>query len=386
MQTDMSMKTEPLASIIVNNYNYERYLAEAIDSALEQTYPSVEVVVVDDGSTDNSQEIIASYGDRIVPILKENGGQVSVFNVGFRAGRGDIVCFLDADDTLLPSAMEKVVERFEDPEVSKVHWPLWVVDESGGMTGTVEPRHGVPEGDMREDVLARGPDNPSWPPTSGNAWRRRFLERVVPLPETDFELVPVFADAYLNMLAPLFGRIARITDPQACYRLHDSNDHYRATFDERLKRDLQRFDHRSAILSGYCRDMGLEPDEAAWKAQSWYQRLKSAMEDLAGIVPPGSTFALADEGVWGMDRHAEYKVVPFPERGGVYWGAPPDDATAIDELERVRKGGADFLVVAWPAFWWLEHYTTFIRYLRSHFSCLLENERVVIFDVRRGSP
>jgi glycosyltransferase involved in cell wall biosynthesis len=67
----------PLVSILINNYNYGRFLTEAIDSALNQTYSNIEVIVVDDGSTDNSQEIIKSYQDKIIPILKPNGGQAS---------------------------------------------------------------------------------------------------------------------------------------------------------------------------------------------------------------------------------------------------------------------------------------------------------------------
>ncbi len=82
---------KPLASILINNYNYGRFLHEAIDSALSQTYPHTEVIVVDDGSTDNSREIIASYEDQIIPVLKENGGQASALNAGFAASRGEIV-------------------------------------------------------------------------------------------------------------------------------------------------------------------------------------------------------------------------------------------------------------------------------------------------------
>ena len=78
----------PLVTIVVNNYNYARFLAEAIDSALAQTYAALEVVVVDDGSTDESREIIAQYGGRVIPVLKDNGGQASAFNAGFAAARG----------------------------------------------------------------------------------------------------------------------------------------------------------------------------------------------------------------------------------------------------------------------------------------------------------
>src|SRR5262249_8062926 len=108
------------ASIIINNYNYGRFLNDAINSALAQSYPNVEVIVVDDGSTDNSREIIAGYGDRIVPVLKENRGQPSAFNAGFATSGGDVILFLDSDDALLPTAVERAVGLFQNPGVVKV--------------------------------------------------------------------------------------------------------------------------------------------------------------------------------------------------------------------------------------------------------------------------
>src|SRR5207302_8959186 len=111
------------ASIIVNNYNYERFLSEAIDSALKQTYRNTEVIVVDDGSTDGSLEIIASYGHRIIPLLKGNGGQNSALNAGFSLSRGDVILFLDSDDVLLLTAVRTAVYAFSEPDVVKVQWP-----------------------------------------------------------------------------------------------------------------------------------------------------------------------------------------------------------------------------------------------------------------------
>ena len=85
-----------MISIIINNYNYARFLRAAIDSALGQSYQPIEVLVVDDGSTDQSRAIIDSYGDRIRPVLKKNGGQASALNAGFAQSQGDSVIFLDA--------------------------------------------------------------------------------------------------------------------------------------------------------------------------------------------------------------------------------------------------------------------------------------------------
>ena len=67
---------------------------------------------------------------------------------------------------------------------------------------------------------------------------------------------------------------------------------------------------------------------------------------------------------------------------GQYWGAPPDDATAIKELERLQRSGASFMVFAWPAFWWFDHYPGLCEHLRSKFRCVLENERLVALDLR----
>ena len=103
------MNKMPLVSIIINNYNYGRFLAAAIDSALTQSYAQTEVIVVDDGSTDDSHAILASYGARITPVLTANGGQASAFNAGFARGRGDIV--IGQDRNLVAVRMRRWHDR-----------------------------------------------------------------------------------------------------------------------------------------------------------------------------------------------------------------------------------------------------------------------------------
>jgi glycosyltransferase involved in cell wall biosynthesis len=106
-----------VVSIVISSFNYERFLAQAIDSALSQTWPPVEVIVVDDGSTDASQAVIERYGAHVHAIVKPNGGQGSTLNAGFARSRGDVVMFLDSDDVLLPTAVEQVVAAMADPAV-----------------------------------------------------------------------------------------------------------------------------------------------------------------------------------------------------------------------------------------------------------------------------
>lgn len=124
-------------SILINNYNYEQFLSEAIESALAQTYTRIEIIVVDDGSTDNSRQILEHYRDRVTLVYKENGGQASAFNAGFTASTGDIICFLDSDDTFEPHKVAEIARVFEaDEDVGWCFHPLKFVktDESEPMS------------------------------------------------------------------------------------------------------------------------------------------------------------------------------------------------------------------------------------------------------------
>jgi glycosyltransferase involved in cell wall biosynthesis len=109
-----------------------------------------------------------------------------------------------------------------------------------------------------------------------------------------------------------------------------------------------------------------------------------AMGELAAVVPVGCTIVLVDEARFGIEEITGRPVRPFLEVNGDYAGPPPDDATAIRELERLRTEGASFLVFAWMAYWWLEHYAGFGRYLDATFRRVLQNDRIIVFDLRRS--
>ena len=373
----------PLVSVVVNNHDYERFVGAAIDSALAQTHDRTEVVVVDDGSTDGSRGVIARYGDRVRAVLKENGGQASALAAGLEASRGQVVCFLDADDTLYPVTLERAVAGLAEDRAVCVHWPLAEV-EDGRPTGQLRPRRELLSGDLRDLLLREGPDACVHPPTSGSAWRRDFLERVFPIPglEAELGIGSASADAYLAALAPLYGRLARLPDPGGTYRVHRASDYTAVPFAERLRRDLATYRQRCEAVAAHARGLGHDVDPDAWRHASWLDRLAQATAELGQAVPDGERFVLIDDGEWAMDAHDGRRAVPFPERGGEWGGRPADDREAAAELERALASGASFVVVGWPAFWWLDHYPRLRRSLQARGEPVHSSERLVVFDVR----
>lgn len=210
--------------VIIDNCNYAQFLAAAIDSALAQTYSNVKVIVVDDGSTDRSREVIEAYGNRICPVLKANGGQASAFNAGFAASHGDVVIFLDADDVLRPDIAALVLAAaVADPAVAKIQYRLEVLDEAGVPTGAVKPHAHlpIPAGDVRREELAQ-PFDLTWMPTSGNAFPRWVLQRLLPIPEDEFARG---ADWYLQHLPPLLGPVVSLPMIGGGYRVHGGNSY-----------------------------------------------------------------------------------------------------------------------------------------------------------------
>lgn len=142
---------KPLVSAIIPNYNYANYLREAIDSVLSQTYQNIEVIVVDDGSTDNSREILQDYGERIKVIFQKNQGVSPARNNGVKASKGELIAFLDADDFWLPRKIEKQVQKFSsDKTFGLVHVGVENIDAKGKSLVTL--LNGL-EGEVSHELL-----------------------------------------------------------------------------------------------------------------------------------------------------------------------------------------------------------------------------------------
>ena len=117
-------------------------------------------------------------------------------------------------------------------------------------------------------------------------------------------------------------------------------------------------------------------------SELWNHRLRLCERDLESLISPEDTFILVDQNVANDKLSRNGRAIPFLERDGQYFGPPADDATAIREVERLRHSKAAFIAFVWPAFWWLQHYLAFRGHLRARYRCVLENDRMVVFDLR----
>ena len=209
-------------SIVINNFNYARFLGEAIQSAIDQQEPALEIIVVDDGSTDRSREVIECFGDKIQAIFQPNGGQAAAFNTGIRAAKGEWIWLLDADDSLKPHALRQA-KALIGPGIARIAMGLERIDADGASIGTQLCNGGRQfEGSLRDTLLEQG-GLPAIP-TSGNLFSREALLAILPVPESSFRIC---ADAYLFVMAGKFGRIKLAPEIVANYRIHGDNYFYR---------------------------------------------------------------------------------------------------------------------------------------------------------------
>lgn len=130
----------PKVSVIIPTYNRANYISEAIDSVLDQTFQDFEIIIIDDGSTDNTKTVLAKYGSKIKYFYKNNGGEGSARNLGIKKARGQYIAFLDSDDLWLPSKIEKQLSFLErNPKFDLVYTTMSIIDEFGNLKEEVRP-------------------------------------------------------------------------------------------------------------------------------------------------------------------------------------------------------------------------------------------------------
>jgi glycosyltransferase involved in cell wall biosynthesis len=310
---DDNVAEQPLVSICIRNYNYGRFVGEAIESCLDQTYGRVETIVVDDGSTDDSHEVLAAYEDRVRVIRQPNRGQFRAGVAGLEASSGELVIFLDSDDRLHAGTVARVVRAFERcPGAARVQWRLSVVTEEGWpTTETFPPRDWVmSDGDLAERILRRR--TYVWPPTSGNAYPRRVVELVLRCLGSDHRFDDV--DLPLAEATPLMGPVVNLLGTGGDYRWHGAN------FSARIKRQPVTWLHDridevvrgQAMLVRLGDELGRPVDEDPRAARDWAfagYRLGSLRLDAdSHPLPRDHVLTLAAHGMRSVAGQPDYSL------------------------------------------------------------------------------
>jgi glycosyltransferase involved in cell wall biosynthesis len=223
----------PRITALINTYNYGRFVGEAIESVLAQevAHGEMEVLVVDDGSTDDTPNVLKQYGERVRYLRKENGGQASALNLGFAEARGEIIATLDGDDLWLPGKIRRALEEFEKhPDAGMVYHPMehWDVQRN-----VVEKDAHFPavSGNVpaTRDALLRYGDLS----TSGMAFRKGAVEKLLPIPEA----LRIYADSYLGYLIIFVAPVVALGEHLTRYRIHGDNLASRAARSEQKVRE-----------------------------------------------------------------------------------------------------------------------------------------------------
>ena len=251
------LEERPLVSVLIPNKDYGRFLGEALDGLLAQTYERWEAIVCDDGSSDDSREVVARYAERDARISliphDRTRGQGAAFNTAFAASTGSVVALLDADDVFRPAKLQRTLASFADSDAGLVVHPLVVVDADGTEVQRIPSFTRFERGWIAERVVRRG-GRWRWVPTSGVALRRGIAELVFPMPEEGFLSS---ADTYFLMLAPLLTPVGSVDEVLASYRRHGSNHFARTRFDtDRVPKTLQNLELSVACVNERLEALG----------------------------------------------------------------------------------------------------------------------------------
>ena len=218
----METKAIPHVSVLIDTYNHEHFIERAVASVLEQDMPmdGVEILVVDDGSTDRTPELIRRFEPRVRFLQKPNGGQASAFNFGFAQANGEIIAMLDGDDWWEKEKLRVVLEAFRDnPETGVIGNALYEADSDGRRLYINKPdsSYRLSFRNLEEGVQFR--ELMSFLGTSRLAIRRSVLERILPVPED----LAIEADEYLATLAIAISGGLVLDQPLTNYRFHAGN-------------------------------------------------------------------------------------------------------------------------------------------------------------------
>ena len=361
----------PSITIVTPSYNQGKFLEQTIRSVLLQNYPNLQYIIIDGGSLDNSVEIIKKYEKYLdYWISSPDKGQSDAINKGFSKSTGEIMAWLNSDDYYAPGTLNVVAN-----ELNKNNGIF-------AMVGNCE----IVFTDTTETKLSKGYFhslsrllefwNGYTMPQSSIFWRKEVFDKVGFLNE-DYHYTMDF-DYWVRMAIHFdFKNIDKVLSYATYHSEAKTGDNY-VTYHKELRENAE---HYWKTVTGI--DTSIL--QASLKHYDEFRsKVEEAIEVIRSIIPTGSSFILVDEDQWETnDFVSGRKRFHFISKKGAYNGVPENEISAIDELEKLKTAGAGFIVFTWSTFWWLEYYPALHQYLRTNFPCILENERLIIFDLQQ---
>ena len=277
------LREYPLVSVLVPNYNYGRYIGEALDSLLAQSYENWEAIVCDDGSTDESRRVIEAYAARdarIRYIFRQNGGVAAALNACYSAAQGEVISLLDADDLFLPHKIQRIVDGFtRNVNAGMCIHPILPYD-GAKRVGDPFPIQ-IAQGWIAPVALRNGGYDPGLPHASGLSFRSVVLRAAFPLPVN----LRRGLDFYLNGICIMRTEVVSFPEVLTLYRIHGSNISTGSELDSRdIEKNMQdqivalnaRCEHLRTLLGSWPA-MQLQDNRAARNGALRYYLLEGKL-------------------------------------------------------------------------------------------------------------
>jgi glycosyltransferase involved in cell wall biosynthesis len=315
-------------------------------------------------------------------------------NLVIQEAKDDFLCFIENDVLVEEGWLSQLIAACEEhpadvaiPRIiegpvgeTKVHW-----DPGLGQIRSVQTTNGVkweilpPTGDLQLDQGSHRRTIQLSGEAHCQLYRRSVFDKVVP-----FDDQVTYLDWIDSSLALYNAKISVVFEPKSV--VHFSHP-YPPRVDD-LDYFFRRWDLKQAVneLDRIEKKWNLVPRTADVDfviERNRIGHLYEVREKLKALISPQESFILVDEDMLNGNEIIEgFRTIPFTEHNGQYWGQPADDDTAIREFNRLHQTGASAIVFLWHTFWWLDHYVGFSDYLRQKFSCVLQNDYLIAFDLR----
>jgi len=393
---------EPLVSIVIPTCNRADLLRIALQSVVDQSYENVQIIVLDNASSDNTAKVVASFANQKINYLRQdtNIGLYQNWCQALNHVESPYFSILQDDDLLQPHFVSSTVSQLEcHKDCALAYSSVETIDIDGELLESPVSDDRGPQMIMGLDYLERivAGENVVLH-VSSCMYRTRYIRKL-----GNFDVLHQRHAIEFHFQFRLASRynLVEIFEPLVQVRQHADQDHrnnmsrtgpigmtsdridaisyllesHRAEDSDYRMWLATRQRHINTLRSNYTTnllpDLNLDAEE----------RFELAAQEISTFVSHGKPFVLIDEYTLAERLAPEFQSVPFMQQDGCYTGPPVDSNAAIEAIETLRLQGVEKLVFVWPAFWWFDFYIDFREYLTKHYSCVANNSRLIMFDL-----